>query len=39
MAEYTANGLTLRWDAPELVAAAQRLARQVVVGVQSGASL
>ncbi|MGA8755646.1 MAG: DUF3237 domain-containing protein [Stellaceae bacterium] len=34
MAEYTANGLTLRWDAPELIAAAQRLAREVVVGVQ-----
>lgn len=32
MVEYTANGLTLRWDVPDLVATAQQtLARQVVV--------
>lgn len=34
MAEYTANGLTLRWGVPDLVAAALGLAREVVVGVR-----
>jgi hypothetical protein len=34
MAEYTANGLTLRWGVPDLVAAAQGLAREIVVGVR-----
>ncbi len=35
MAEYTANGLTLRWDVPDLVGTGrQTLARQIVVGVR-----
>jgi hypothetical protein len=35
MTEYSANGLTMRWDASDLVAAAQQtLVRQVIVAVR-----
>lgn len=35
MAEYTANGLTIRWDVPDLVATApETLSRQIVVAVR-----